>query len=380
MNPKSFVIQLVSSCLLLLAGGSNVWSAEVQTDLGTLGGSAYRIDVPKDWNGDLVIFLHGYELLPVRFQPGNITDQAVLTFVNHGYAVAQPGFSAGGWAVPESLSDTAALETYFAAHYHTPGRTLLAGRSFGGFLVMVMLEKEPQKYAGGLSLCGPMAPAAQFIARRVLDMHVVFDYYFPGILPSPVDVPDSFLPTPDVRQHIVEALEAAPDKAKAMREYSGVKTDRDLASDLALFTFILKDLRTRSGGNPFDNRGIVYGSPSQIGDLNKSVQRYAGSPAAGAFLQRYASASGKIEKPLVSLQTSYDPLIPMWVANFYPDLVRSAGTERLFEQSVVSRDGHCVFTQPEIDAGFTSLMRRVNPAGEPASGVSDTRPPGSPLK
>ena len=61
--------------LLLLAGGTRmasraqskkpidpdvVHSAEGTTEVGVLGGAAYRIDIPSDWNGSLVVYYHGY--------------------------------------------------------------------------------------------------------------------------------------------------------------------------------------------------------------------------------------------------------------------------------------------------------------------------------
>ena len=53
------------------------------------------------------------------------------------------------------------------------------------FLTMLMMESFPTVYDAGLALCGPLAPASYFMSRNVFDMRVVFDYFFPGALPSP---------------------------------------------------------------------------------------------------------------------------------------------------------------------------------------------------
>jgi hypothetical protein len=70
--PVSTVTRLVgfALCLGVVAGctsappiapsAQNEISAP-RTDSGTLGDAPYRIDIPANWNGELVMLLHGYE-------------------------------------------------------------------------------------------------------------------------------------------------------------------------------------------------------------------------------------------------------------------------------------------------------------------------------
>src|SRR5580700_11177114 len=42
-------------------------SAAPKVEIGTINGAAFRIDVPENWNGGLVVYCHGYNATPVTF-------------------------------------------------------------------------------------------------------------------------------------------------------------------------------------------------------------------------------------------------------------------------------------------------------------------------
>ncbi len=79
----------------LLAGLA--W-AQPKTETGELNGAAFKIEVPEKWNGGLVMYVHGYSAVPIRYD--NPKPNPVLgAFLEEGYAVAQSGYKAGGWAI-----------------------------------------------------------------------------------------------------------------------------------------------------------------------------------------------------------------------------------------------------------------------------------------
>lgn len=336
--------------------------AQPKIETGEINGAKFRIDVPEKWNGGLVMYCHGYSPKPGSYD--NPKPNPVLNvFLDAGYAVAQSGYAGGGWAIEEAVQDTEALRRYFANKHGAPKETYVTGHSMGGFLTMLLVESFPTVYDGGLALCGPLAPATFLMARRVFDLRVVFDYFFPGALPSPVKVPPDFVMTPALTERILKLLDASPEQAAEVRRYSGIRANKELAATLGFFTYILKDLQERGGGNPFDNRNVVYEGTSDDNALNAGVARYEGDERAIAYLRRYYTPTGRLSRPLLAIQTTYDPLIPAWVTNTYNTIAELGGSERLFVQQYVRRNGHCAILPAEIKRGFEQL-RRWKEAGE----------------
>ena len=134
----------------------------------------------------------------------------------------------------------------------------------GGFLTMILMERCPTAYDGGLALCGPLAPAP-YLMQGVFDIRVVFDYYFPGVLPPPDRLPSDYQDTPALVQKIQALLDGAPQSAGILRRLTTTANDKDLASDMVFSTYILKDFQQRGGGNPFDNRNTIYEAPGAAG-------------------------------------------------------------------------------------------------------------------
>ncbi len=352
--------------LLLLLLGTTAY-AEPKSEIGEINGAQFRIDVPDPWNGVLLMYCHGYSPVAGTFKPGPVPP-AMKPILAQGYAVAQSGYAKGGWAIQEAVQDTEALRRYFLAKYGKPKETYVSGHSMGGFLTMALIEQSPTIYDGGLALCGPLAPAAWFMERRVFDMRVVFDYYFPGLLPPPDAVPADFALSPVLNAKVLKVLQAQPQKAEIMRSYSGIRTDKELASTIVFWTFILKDLQQRCGGNPFDNRNTIYDGTGDDDALNDHVARYTADPGAKEYLRVYYAATGHLSRPLLAIHTTYDPLVPPWVTNEYSTLTESTGSSDWFVQQYVKRPGHCAITPAEMLNGLQELRAWDEQGKKPAAG------------
>ena len=282
---------------------------EPKKDIGEINGARFRIDVPEKWNGGLVMYCHGYSPVPGNFDNPKLNAMFDV-FLNQGYAVAQSGYAAGGWAIQEAVEDTEALRRYFGRKYGAPKETYVTGHSMGGFLTMTLLETFPNVYDGGLALCGPLASASWFMTRRVFDMRVVFDYFFPGALPNPVKVPSDFAMSPALNATVEKLLDSKPAQSAAMRRWTGLRDNKEMAGTLVFFTYILKDLEERAGGNPFDNRNTIYDGTEDDNALNDGVVRYKSEPRAAAYLERYYTPTGHLTRPMLAIHTTYDPLVP----------------------------------------------------------------------
>jgi len=343
------------------------------TEVGMLNGAAYRIDIPNDWNHNLVVYYHGYAQQPVSFHIAErLTSYQQPIFERH-YAVIESAYSETGWALPQAYPETEALRQYFVKRFGTPRETYVVGSSMGGALVMVTLELNPKPYIGGLDLCGAVGPTSESFDRRFA-MRAAFDYYFPGVMPALVSVPQDFEANRAERERIAAALHENPQGAAAMRSLMGLHTDAELAFDIAYFTFVIGDMQRRSGGNPFDNRNTIYSgtnATNSFGDyeLNDKVHRYEGQALPRAYLVRHYTPTGRLGRPMLALHTVYDPIVPVSQLALYSRQVEAAGFTQNLIQQYVHRDGHCTIRPDEVGEAFDELVAWTHHGPRPTAGL-----------
>lgn len=352
-------------CLLLFSGTA---AAAPKTETGVINGAEYRIDIPGNWNGGLVVYCHGYAATPGRFEKDKPLPPTQAVFTEAGYALAQSGYSAGGWAVEEAVFDTEALRHHFTDVYGKPKETYITGHSMGGFLTMTLVEKFPSAYDAGLPLCGPLAAPEWFMARGAFDGLVIFNYVFPGVLPAPDHIPADYKGGDEVARKIQAALESDPEKAKKLLAYSGAHSIQDFAGSLSFVAYVVKEIQQRAGGNPFDNRGIIYQWPGDQNALNDGVKRYSADPRAAEYLRTWYQPTGRLTRPMLAIHTTYDPIVPVNIPNFYQELTTEAGSQDLFVQQYVEHDGHCNITPEETAQGFRELRDWKNGGSRPPAG------------
>ena len=357
-------MKTVTFALILLPG----LCAGVRTELGEINGAKFRIDMPEKWNGGLVVYCHGYS-----DTAGSFEDKAspfIDVFVGQGYAFIQSGFAAGGWAIQEALQDTEALRRYFVRNYGAPKETYVTGHSMGGFLTMVLIESFPATYDAGLPLCAPLGASSWYMDRELLDLRVVFDYYFPNALPSPDRVPPSFKMSKDVEEELTLLLDSKTGQAEIVRHWAGIHSNKEVAHAMVFFTYVLMDLEQRGGGNPFDNRNIIYSGTPDDDALNDGVKRYAANLRAAEYVRTYYTPTGRLTRPMLAIHTTYDPIVPPWVPNTYSRLTEKMGTQNLFVQQYVKHEGHCAINNTEVARGFAQLREWKNHGVRPAAGAN----------
>ena len=79
---------------------------------GELHGAPYRIRVPANWNGTLLVFAHGYRdkadhVGEVDNRNADVAPSALLEapLLAQGYALAGSAYRDNGWAVEEAIQD-----------------------------------------------------------------------------------------------------------------------------------------------------------------------------------------------------------------------------------------------------------------------------------
>jgi pimeloyl-ACP methyl ester carboxylesterase len=344
-------------------------AVQAKTEFGKLQGAEFRIDVPDNWNHGLVVYYHGYaaENHGVGYDEKKPLDPALAVFTKAGYAVIQSGYSQGGWALEQAVPETEALRRYFIDKYEKPKETYIAGHSMGGLLTVMTLEQSPENYVAGLDLCGAVSDAPSLLSRA-FDLRVLFDYYFPAVLPNPAKVPNDYEASEKLGKIVGNLLQSKPQAAAALRRFAGAHRNPDLTSDLLFGTWVLKDIEHRAGGNPFDNRNTIYTGSLDDNALNHGVKRYAADSGALAYLQHYYTPTGHLSRPVLAIHTTYDPLVAPSVVAGYTLLSRTAGAGDLFVAQYVEHDGHCNITPAEIERGFAELRGWKENGTRPAAG------------
>jgi pimeloyl-ACP methyl ester carboxylesterase len=117
-------------------------------------GALYRICFPATWNGDLVLYAHGYvpaqrDIAPPEDVIGGQSISGTLTGL--GYAFATTSYRANGLVAPEATEDLVELEATVRRLYRPdPGRSVIVGFSEGGLVATLAAERYPELFDGAL--------------------------------------------------------------------------------------------------------------------------------------------------------------------------------------------------------------------------------------
>jgi len=117
------------------------------------------------------------------------------------------------------------------------------------------------------------------------------------------------------------------------------------------------DAIVKLGGTAFGNVDRVYRGSLDDAALNAGVARFQfnADPAKLAKLQ----TSARLERPLVTIHTTGDPIVPIWHEALYRDRLPFF-SKLLHTPITINRYGHCKFTDAEVLAAFALLVLKVS--------------------
>ncbi|MEA3337031.1 MAG: hypothetical protein U9R25_14060 [Chloroflexota bacterium] len=340
-------------------------------------GAIYRICMPPDWwwNGDLVIYAHGYvaynEPLQIPEDQLCLDDGTCIFDIANvlGYGFATTSYATNGLAVKPGVQDVVDLIDIFAQQYGTPDRVFVVGVSEGGLVTTLVTEQYAGLVDGGLATCGPVG---DFNVQTSYfgDFRAVFDYFFPGLVPgSPVNIPQPLIDNwDDFYQNVIQPVVFDPVNRAALQQLFSVtgapfdvndlaySVDESLHDALWYNVFATNDAIGKLGGQPFHNLTREYTGSLDDAALNAGVARFGADPAAIAEITAHYQTSGQLSVPLVTMHTLRDQQVPYYHEGIYRLKTLSTGSAFRHINIPIDRYGHCEFTTVEAIVAFAIMI------------------------
>jgi len=344
---------------------------------GVIGGeNLYAIVVPEDWNGELVIYAHGFVdggeplVLPEKDNAPEIRDR----IVGMGFAWAYCSYRENGLAIKDGAWATRQLQYLFVSSVKAkPSYTWLMGNSLGGLIGVELTETHARDYDGIVTLNG-MVGGTKAELDYIAHVRVIFDLFYPGVLPGTViDVPEDFDLYAEVMLPIIGAVTADPTglgvisriKQTPLPGRNGEELVESLVTALAFnFRGFHDALERTNGACPIDNFDTVYEAagpgllpPDVPAMINAYVQRYDRSIPTDELFDRYYEPSGKLTIPMIAVHNRFDPVVPLFHEDLYAAKVAAAGYSHNLEMRVIERYAHTDFPASEAaDEAAQALM------------------------
>ncbi len=349
----------------------------------TAGGAAFKIVVPTTWNGDLVIWNHGYSLTPIQ----QVTDLGPLSAVqlSEGYAVAASGYQQSGWALFQTKKDLQNLMKVFKANFHKPKRIFINGESLGGIVTDQAVETAHLgNVVGAYPMCGVHAGSINWNAA--LDLRLLYDLICSNTPAAAIPGGATGLPAPGYPGYTfgfsdlgtaVDACMGVLTPAASRTAQQSANLNQFLSVTQLPESFVLTDMgfalfglsnvifdpAKLNGGQAVGNANVNYDNG---GFVDKGIARVTPKSSAAKKLNKNYIASGKVKKTkIVSLHTDRDGLVIVENENFYASVVPASNLTTAI--AVEDSPTHCGFNMAEIQGGWEALRAWVGGASQPTA-------------
>ncbi len=351
---------------------------------GVHNGAGYRIEVPDNWNGSLVLWAHGYRGTGLELTVDNHPLRNFL--VANGYAWAASSYSRNAYDPSQGAKDTHALTSLFNGRVGRPDRTYITGASMGGHVTGIVAEQWPKSYDGAMPICG------------VLGDYELFDFFldFNVAAQTLSGINKSYPYKADYLAATVPATKAALGPAfpfvlnpqgqnlKALTEQrsggdrpvfdQGWLFWNGVAGDFLFGLGVGDGTLPRAPGVAVQNSDVTYQfdadpalTPSETA-FNASVQRITADPQArrNNGIANVAPTTGDLHIPMLTLHTLGDLFVPFHMEQEYARRVAANGDPDLLVQRATRDFGHCTFTPAELVTTFVDLVEWVEDGVKPA--------------
>lgn len=352
--------------------------------------AGYRYEIPADWNGELVMWAHGFRGDVPELTVDNIPFREYV--LSQGYAWAASSYDRNDYDVLSGTRSTKILASYLGRRVldHWPDRIYVAGASMGGHVAAHSVERFRWLYDGAMPVCG------------VVGDYELFDYFLAfnlgaqqlgtGTSTFPVD-PFEYagVTVPAIKA----ALELTPgswpaalnETGEAFKQFVENETGGDRPNfDEAWFFWnsfpdngtgpgnFLFDLGFGDGSLPnsrgrsvVDNTDDVYqldldpALSAEEEEFNEEITRTSALRRA----RRNEAITGWISDPVLTMHNLGDLFVPFGMEIDYAEDVAAQGRSHLLVQRAIRGSGHCDFTLAEYEQGFADLTEWVETGVRP---------------
>jgi pimeloyl-ACP methyl ester carboxylesterase len=401
------IFPLILTLLVPSSAGQLARHVPLPADLqGELNGVPYRIRVPENWNGTLLVYAYGYAeaFMPPPLAPPSVNVETLLAKglalagIHAAGAVPIPGAATdAGWNFKERMQNTVALTAAFHGLVGRPRRTIMWGQSMGGLVTLALIEKFPGLYDGAVPLCAPGAGTPRMFDQK-LDITLAYAVAFGwnDAWGTPGNLRDDLNFMTEVYPHVLQQL--IPEKKglwEFLRLVNRIPADSSFygpvnyrAITLWLSIAIRPDMEQRAGGPVAQNIGRVYtlsdadksyllnqfglDAEPQLAAMNAQTI-YASDRNARRYAEHYYNPSGRIKRPVLTLHTTGDAAVIPNNESAYRTTVKQHGNRKLLMQQFSTGNGvvntHCTFTPAQILAGIDGMMYWLDTGKRPDPAV-----------
>jgi pimeloyl-ACP methyl ester carboxylesterase len=345
---------------------------------GQYDGGLYKIEIPESWNGELVLYAHGFVsnagAQGSALRVGNSPIREHL--VKEGYAWAASSYRCNGYVPGQGLLDTMALTDLFTKFNggRAPQRVYLTGTSMGGHVTLLGMHEFPTSFAGGLAMCPAGPELFDFFAATAGAAEVI----------TGVQAKLETLQADVAKMN--ELLGKPPDLTEKGRQLASVEIQISGGPRPFAMEGLASGGRFAGNINPAalagsttpSNRAVMtthikYGIDEGLGltadALNKNARRKALDKEIRNPMGPYDELvpfDGKLERPTLTMHGTGDLFVPIFLEQSLKRAVVAAGKESLLAQRVYRIAGHCGFSASEMVSAFDDLTKWVRGGKKPA--------------
>lgn len=406
---------LLAFCILLLAVAPA--TAATQKFEGVLDGAAYKILVPDNWNGELLMYAHGYgytERLDMsKWYDYSYADAAPDTYVGpdgkhmddilleRGYALAGTAFRGSGYQFKDGMHDLISLAGLFNGLVGKPSRTILIGYSMGGLMALKSAESVPI-YDGLIAACAISSGASkstELFGAFAMGYDMLFGWPPAGWtfdwgkwydVRNDIDFNTEVLPV-----LLAQLDPASPNYLENIGKFEFLRVllgyplpgfyDIPLpwvATTMFFTTEVRGIIETQAKGPVVQNADHVYqlSDPDRaylkaIGyadplidfllyEMNARTAATAGNPQRH-YGEKYADPTGDFRRPVVSIHSIYDGIAPVAGESLLRDVVTAAHKEEMVVQAFTDGVYHCGFSPDQLLSAIDAMEHWLDEGNKP---------------
>lgn len=355
-------------------------------------GAYYWIARPRDWNGILLMHMHGGPRIAAPKPDSPVEDlKRFSVLVREGYAWAGSSYRRGGYGVAMAARDTDQLRRLVIDRFGKPRLTFAHGQSWGGNVAAKLVELMPtdsdgsRAYDGLLVTSGVLSGGTKAYMFRA-DLRAVYQYYcrnhprpdepqYPLWLGLPAES-DMSVRDLETRIDACTGVRRKPEDRSALQRQNLANIlkviripERTLLSHVDWATFLFRDIvqKRLDGLNPFSNDEVRYTGSTDDRALNEGVQRFRADPVAATSFSEDSDMTGNVAIPIVTLHAIGDPTAFVEHESAYRDTLAKAGQADHLVQLFTDEEVHSSLQDAEYAAVAAALRAWVETGAKPTA-------------